>query len=183
MPALTGQADRPQWRKQTVVSSFILKFPDEAGIKEIPQVALFRRSDKVRTYRHRLAPISGSISNADPSPLHAAWREIREETTLTPASLALFRQGKEYSFRDPSVNREWTIYPFAFRLKSKAEGGLGEDGIQTDWEHEAWGWYDPDTVVDEDSFGGVPRLKESLRRVWFESDLGRNAERVLAAGL
>jgi hypothetical protein len=30
--------------------------------------------------------------------------------------------------------------------------------------------YDP--VVDEDSFGGVPRLKE---RVWFESDLGRNA--------
>ena len=27
----------------------------------------------------------------------------------------------------------------------------------------------PDTVVDEDSFGGVPRLKESLRRVWFET--------------
>ena len=38
-------------------------------------------------------------------------------------------------------------------------------------------------MVDEDSFGGVPRLKESLQRVWFESNLGQNAGQVLAAGL
>lgn len=33
--------------RRTVVSSFIFKFPPDGG----PQVALFRRSDKVRTYQ------------------------------------------------------------------------------------------------------------------------------------
>jgi hypothetical protein len=36
-----------------VVSSFIFKFPDEddrVDNKDMPQVALFRRSDRVRTY-------------------------------------------------------------------------------------------------------------------------------------
>jgi len=37
--------------------------------------------------------------------------------------------------------------------------------------------------VDTDEFGGVPRLAESLRRVWFEKDLGEAAGRVLADGL
>ena len=86
--------------------------------------------------RHHLAPISGTIEPTDPSPLAAAWREIAEETTLTPASLALLRQGKAYTFRDPSVRREWTVFPFLFRLQTPA----GEQRIQTDWGHEAWGW-------------------------------------------
>jgi translation initiation factor 2B subunit (eIF-2B alpha/beta/delta family)/8-oxo-dGTP pyrophosphatase MutT (NUDIX family) len=133
--------------------------------------------------RHRLAPISGSIEKTDPSPLAAAWREIREETTLTPTSLVLIRQGKSYSFSDESIGRAWTIYPFAFRLKTVEEGGKGEEGIQIDWEHEGWGWYDPLQVEDTDSFGGVPRLAESLRRVWFEKDLGEAAGRVLSEGL
>lgn len=68
-------------------------------------------------------------------------------------------------------------------LRSKAEGGQGEEGIQIDWEHEGWEWYDPDDVVDREEFGGVPRLKESLRRVWFEGDIGERAGRILAAGL
>lgn len=130
-----------------------------------------------------MAPISGGIETTDPSPLAAAWREISEETTLTPASLALIRQGKGYSFDDESIGRSWTIYPFAFRLKTAEEGGKGEQGIQIDWEHEGWGWYDPLQVEDTAEFGGVPRLAESLRRVWFEKDLGEAAGRVLAEGL
>lgn len=127
-----------------------------------------------------MAPISGSIDSADASPLAAAWREINEETTLTPLSLTLLRQGKSYSFCDESVGREWTIYPFAFILKPSEKG---REGIVIDWEHEGWDWYDPLRVEDSEEFGGVPRLAESLRRVWFEKDLGLSAGRELSTGL
>lgn len=116
--------------------------------------------------RHRWAVVSGSIDPEDTSPQAAAWREIHEETTLTPASLELMRQGKSYVLPDESIGREWTIYPFAFRLKEASEGGKGEKGIQLDWEHDDWAWYDPFEVEDSESFGAVPRLAESLRRVW-----------------
>jgi translation initiation factor 2B subunit (eIF-2B alpha/beta/delta family) len=133
--------------------------------------------------RHRLAPISGGVEVEDANPLDTAWRELREETTLTPRSLALFRQGKPYSFVDESISREWTLNPFAFRLKSQAEGGLGEAGITIDWEHVGWEWVDPHKVTDGKSFGGVPRLTESLRRCWFEYDLGQEVGAVLSKGL
>ncbi|KAK1759987.1 nagb/rpia/CoA transferase-like protein [Echria macrotheca] len=164
-------------KKRSVVSSFIFnlhKTPDHK-----PQVALFRRSDKVSTYQHHLAPISGSIEISDPNPLSAAWREISEETTLTPSDLRLLRQGKPYTFSDPSIRREWTIHPFAFALRDPSSANK----IQIDWEHESWGWYDPLTVTDDPSFGGVPRLVESLRRVWFEMDLGAEAAAILSGGL
>ncbi|KAL1961673.1 hypothetical protein VTN77DRAFT_1348 [Rasamsonia byssochlamydoides] len=188
-PAQQQQQQPKPLKKRAVVSSFIFKFPEgypPAGKK--PLVALFRRSGQVSTYCHRLAPISGSIDPNDPVPLATAWRELQEETTLDPSSLTLFRKGKEYSFGDPDIGREWTVYPFGFRLKSKEEGGRGEEGIRTDWEHEGWEWHDPDAVLavtDEEAFGGVPRLKESLRRVWFEGDFGpqSTAGRTLAAGL
>lgn len=83
----------------------------------------------------------------------------------------MLRQGKPYSFIDHSVNREWTLHPFAFRLKPQAEGGLGPAGINIDWEHVGYDWFDPLAVSDDESFGGVPRLTESLRRCWFERDL------------
>ncbi|UNI17975.1 hypothetical protein JDV02_004277 [Purpureocillium takamizusanense] len=56
-------------------------------------------------------------------------------------------------------------------------------GLRLDWEHEGYAWFDPADVSDDPSFGGVPRLKESLRRVWFEIDLGRDAASVLDRGL
>ena len=111
----------------------------------------------------------------------AAWREISEETTLNPGSLTLLRQGKSYSFSDASVKREWTIYPFLFRLKTPAD----EQRITIDWEHEDWGWHDPDQVIKDETYAtkGVPRLAESLRRVWFETDLGPEAGDVLSKAL
>ncbi len=59
----------------------------------------------------------------------------------------------------------------------------GEQGIRIDWEHEDWAWYDPFQVNDSESFGGVPRLTESLRRVFFELEIGKEAGEVLSAGL
>lgn len=127
--------------------------------------------------------MSGSIDPDDVSPQAAAWREILEETTLDRSSLELMRQGKSYVLPDESIGREWTIYPFAFRLKDPSEGGKGEKGITLDWEHDTWAWYDPMEIEDSENFGAVPRLAESLRRVWFEKDLGAEAGAVLTNGL
>lgn len=135
---------------------------------------------------HHLAPISGSI-NANEPPLAAAWRELTEETTLTPSNASHWRTGKPFTFTDPSINRQWTIHPFAFRLDSASQGSV-DDAIRTDWEHESWGWFDPDAVVrgaDHDGLDSVPvpRLRDSLRRVWFEGEMSDAAAGVLVAGL
>ena len=132
--------------------------------------------------RHRYGPIAGSVEPEDEDPLATAWREMREETTLTSASLEVFRVGKPYSFVDAEIGRQWTINPFSFRLKPVTEGGKGEDGITIDWEHESWDWFDPSTIVEDATFG-VPRLTESLRRCWFEYDLGAEIGTVLSQGL
>ncbi|KAE8316089.1 hypothetical protein BDV41DRAFT_529084 [Aspergillus transmontanensis] len=167
--------------KRAVVSSFIFRFPPGQPTK--PSVALFKRSEKVRTYRHHLAPISGSIDPDDPDPLAAAWRELCEETSLTSSDLSFWRTGKPFTFSDPSIGREWTVHPFAFRLKDPAEGGQGEEAIRTDWEHEGWQWYDPRTVLEDESLNTVPRLQDSLKRVWFEGITNERAGRALATGL
>ncbi|KAF7119068.1 hypothetical protein CNMCM5793_008711 [Aspergillus hiratsukae] len=170
-----------QKQKRAVVSSLIFTFPDGESSK--PKVALFRRSDKVRTYPHHLAPISGNIDPTDKNPLTAAWRELHEETTLTSANLTLWRVGKPFTFSDATVNREWTVHPFAFKLKPASQGGQGEEAIRTDWEHESWEWHDPDSVVDDEAFGGVPRLRETLRRVFPECEMDERAGEALASGL
>lgn len=76
------------------------------------------------------------------------------------------------------------MFPFLFRLTVPA----AEQQIQIDWEHESWGWHDPNAVIagaghDPPDLVFVPRLAESLRRVWFEADLGPIAGNVLSNGL
>ncbi|KAI5923450.1 translation initiation factor eIF-2B subunit family protein [Camillea tinctor] len=168
-------------KKRTVAGSFLFKIPQ--GDEKRAKVALFRRSGEVRTYQHKLAPLSGSVEPDDATPMATALREIQEETTLTPSSLELLRVGKPYSFVDDSIGREWAINPFAFRLKGTTEGGKGEAGIKLDWEHEGIEWFDPLDVNESDEFGGVPKLVNSLRRVWPEYDLGARAGKVLTDGL
>ncbi|KAK8084236.1 NUDIX domain-containing protein [Apiospora hydei] len=174
----------PTLKKREVAASFLFR-----NVLDDPrkvQVALFRRSGAVRTYQHKLAPISGSVEKDDANALATAFREIKEETTLGPESIDLLREGKPYSFVDESIGRQWTIHPFAFILKSSAEEGDGQggegSGIVIDWEHEGWDyegwdWYDPLL------FGGVPRLLDSLRRVWPAIDLGARAGSTLTVGL
>lgn len=98
---------------------------------------------------------------------------------MTPANVNFFRKGKPYSFTDEGVGRIWTVHPFAFSLKTERD----EAQIKLDWEHDGYEWHDPMKVVDDDSFGGVPFLAKSLRRVWFEMDLGTERGRVLREGL
>ncbi|KAJ9419431.1 hypothetical protein FOXG_07179 [Fusarium oxysporum f. sp. lycopersici 4287] len=165
-----------------VATSFIFRFPADDAAKK-PQVALFRRSSHVNTYQHKYAGISGSVEETDADPLATAWRELAEETTLTDDSLRLFRKGKPFSFADESIGREWTVNPFGFVLKSESDGGRGEAGIKIDWEHEGYEWFDPDAINDSDDFEGVPRILESLRKVWFNVDLGEVAGNTLSRGL
>ncbi|KAK3381096.1 hypothetical protein B0H63DRAFT_474895 [Podospora didyma] len=193
---MASEASSPVWKKRSVVSSFLFDLGSCPGEAEgtttrKTRVALFQRSSQVSTYQHHLAPISGTIEETDPSPLQAALREIKEETTLASPAIELMRRGKPYTFRDDEIHREWTVHPFAFRLRSPEDAGL----ITIDWEHEAWDWYDPDTAVQEPDAGGslgsalggvvkgVPRLADSLRRVWFDTDLGNKAGGILARGL
>lgn len=133
--------------------------------------------------RHKLAPISGSVDKDDASPLAAAIREVKEETTLDLTSIELIRKGKPYSFVDHDIGREWTINPFAFRLKSIEEGGKGQAGVTIDWEHEGWEWHAPLGINDSYEFEMVPKLVNSLRRVWPEYDLGAEAGASLTDGL
>lgn len=129
--------------------------------------------------RHHLAPISGSIEHGqDQSSLDTAWRELREETGLTPSDLRLWRCGKPFSFADESVGREWTVYPFAFRMRSS-----DRTRIRIDWEHEGYVWLDAAEVLRGE--GCVPRLRDSFSRVYFEGggEMSVPAGRRLAEGL
>ncbi|KAL4990182.1 hypothetical protein BDW68DRAFT_185934 [Aspergillus falconensis] len=170
--------------RRSVVSSFIFHLP--TSFSDQPLVALFKRSDKVSTYKNHIAPISGTISRNDADPLAAAWRELSEETGINPSSATFWRAGKPFSFVDESINREWTIHPFAFQLKSTAVGSRRDSAIELDWEHEGWEWYDPADVLNGNGFSGkeeVPHLRESLRRVWLEGELNAKAGKALRRGL
>ncbi|KAL3962879.1 hypothetical protein ACCO45_004402 [Purpureocillium lilacinum] len=154
---------------RAVAVSFLFKYPG-GNLDARPRVALFRRSGAVNTYQHN------------------------EETTLTARQLRLFRQGKPYTFSDASVGREWTINPFAFIFttpgsslpppppheeKDKEKQDDRRAGLRLDWEHEGYAWFDPADISDDPSFGGVPRLKESLRRADHESGARQLAAKAL----
>ncbi|KAF4451754.1 putative transcriptional regulatory protein C3C7.04 [Fusarium austroafricanum] len=179
---LVSWIDMAPLKHRAVATCFIFKFPTDDAAKK-PKVALFRRSGNVNIYQHKYAGVSGSVEETDADPLATAWRELEEETTLTDHSLLLFRKGKPFYVSDESIRREWTIHPFGFILKSEREGGCGEAGIQIDWEHEGYEWFDPDAFNDSDDFQGVPLILESLRRVWFNMDLGEDAGNTLNQAL
>lgn len=164
-----------------------------------------RKTDRIAGYRHHLAPISGAIeSDTDATPVEAAWRELKEETSLTPSRVKLWRKGRAFSFQDESVGREWTIYPFAFLLKPPSDRTEAThstencdsdegDGITIDWEHDFYNWHDPEEVLsrlDEEGIDAtmcgqkfVPRLADSLKNVYPEYKLGTTAGRRLREGL
>ncbi|KAI9834567.1 MAG: hypothetical protein M1819_002943 [Sarea resinae] len=148
----TDSGSHPERRKRRVVSSFICTPPDDPkGFK----VVIFKRSDKVHTYKGKWAACSGSIELDDKDPLAAAKREIEEETNLNANDLTLLRAGKPFSIVDDSYDTEWTIYPFAFELKP------GAKDVVIDWEHTESRFVPPAEVKD---FETVPHLTMSLYR-------------------
>ncbi|KIW87918.1 uncharacterized protein Z519_11503 [Cladophialophora bantiana CBS 173.52] len=169
--------------RRTVVS--VLLFPHQPYASKPYRVLLFRRSDKVSTYRRKLAPIAGSVETHDKSPLHAAWRELKEETSFGPQQIELWRRGAGFEFTDQKVvvvgegdhqvkGRVWKVWPFAFRLtKETADYSNDVDklGLKMNFEHLGCQWQNVDDVLSGKILDDcVPRLEVTLGQVWVDPD-------------
>ncbi|KIW20963.1 hypothetical protein PV08_01542 [Exophiala spinifera] len=149
------------------------------------RVLLFRRSEKVSTYRNKLAPIAGSLEPEDKTPLDAAWRELKEETCLGPQHIELWRSGPGFQFTDEkavigkdgkgeTVGRIWHVWPFAFRFKKDLvdeQNNVDTSTFKMNWEHVSLEW----NLVDDILSGRildqcVPRLEITLGQVWVDPD-------------
>jgi len=118
------------------------------------EVLLLRRSQQVGTYRGRWAGVSGYLEEEDP--LAQAYREVEEETGLTPADVSLLRAGEPLEVLDAEADRRWIVHPFLFEVRPDAE-------VLVDWEHTEARWVGPEEVF---AFETVPQLAEALARVY-----------------
>ncbi|KAI9740484.1 MAG: hypothetical protein M1834_005064 [Cirrosporium novae-zelandiae] len=159
---MTGISNPPQELKhRLVVSSFVCKDTPE-GL----HVLIFKRSEKVHSYKGKWAACSGHIEETDASSLVAAERELVEETAYTSSDLEFIRAGKPFSIIDKSLSTRWTIHPFAFMLRPAAtEEGKDKEPV-IDWEHTEFQWVSPAEVIERGKKGEtVPHLNTSLSRV------------------
>ncbi|KIW33277.1 uncharacterized protein PV07_00137 [Cladophialophora immunda] len=169
--------------RRTVVS--VLLFPHQPYATKPYRVLLFRRSDKVSTYRRKLAPIAGSVETYDKSPLHAAWRELKEETSFGPQQIELWRRGAGFEFTDQKVvvvgegerqvkGRIWKVWPFAFRLTKETadyDNDVEKLGLHMNFEHLGCQWQRVDDVLSGKILDDcVPRLEVTLGQVWVDPD-------------
>ncbi|KIX08624.1 uncharacterized protein Z518_03280 [Rhinocladiella mackenziei CBS 650.93] len=177
--------------RRSVVS--VLLFPFQAYTSKPYRLLLFRRSDKVSTYRRKLAPIAGSIESTDKTPLDAAWRELNEETGLGPQQIDLWRRGLGFEFTDETaisgkdgkgekVGRIWHVWPFAFRFKKEfafEPDNFDKSALKLNFEHLNFEWEAVDSVLGGQILDDcVPRLEITLGQVWVdpESILHRGLE-------
>lgn len=119
--------------------------------KKIP---LFRRSEKVGTYRGRWAGVSGYIEEGN-TPYEQALEEIKEETGLDKEDIKLVKEGEPLEVIDAPMGRRWLVYPYRFRVIK-----LGK--IQLDWEHSELRWIDPAEIGKYET---VPMLRETWEKV------------------
>jgi len=139
-----------------VVTAFIRKSEKE--------VLLLKRSDKVRTFPHHWAGISGGIEKEE-SPLECVKREIKEETHLdyNLGHIQLVRSGRPLRVDAASnkYNSYFLVHPFLFQLQTP------EENIKIDWEHTEFKFVDPVTLKD---YNTVPNLVETYERVHVNSE-------------
>ncbi len=128
-----------------VVSCFL-----ECGGK----LLLLRRSDRVGSYRGKWATVSGYIEQESPDA--QALIEIAEETGLEGTDIRLLKKGEPLEVSDEKMGIKWRVHPYLFAVKDG-------DKIRLDWEHDEARWIDPREL---DSYATVPRLKETLARVY-----------------
>ncbi|OBW61275.1 MAG: NUDIX pyrophosphatase [Dehalococcoides mccartyi] len=125
---------------QPVVTAFLIK-----GGK----VLLFKRSQRVGSYRGCWAAISGHM---DTAPLEQVYTEITEETGYEPEDLVLLKEGQVFEYHDTALGICWQIHPFLFHLKVNRQP-------QMDWEHVSFCWVFPAEIA---SLSTVPLLKEAF---------------------
>jgi len=118
------------------------------------KIPLFRRSQRVGTYKGKWAGISGYIK-AGNSPLDQALEELREETGLNREDIQLVKEGQPLEVIDEQLGRKWIVHPYRFRV-------LNPEKIVVDWEHTEMKWIDPKDIGKHET---VPKLAEAWERV------------------
>ena len=117
------------------------------------EILLLRRSEQVGSYRGRWAGVSGYIEKTTDE---QALVEIEEETGLYRENLKLIKGEKPLTVEDEKLGVRWVVHPYLFHIKDRGK-------IRIDWEHKEMRWINP---KDIDNYETVPKLKETLARVY-----------------
>lgn len=117
------------------------------------EILLLRRSDQVGSYQGKWAGVSGYIETAADE---QALTEIEEETCLHREDIELTGKGSPLQIEDEKLGVKWVVHPYLFYIRDRKK-------IKIDWEHREARWIDP---KDMDSYQTVPKLKETLARVY-----------------
>ncbi|KAJ1921382.1 hypothetical protein H4219_000699 [Mycoemilia scoparia] len=127
---------------------------------------LLKRSDKVRTFKHSWAAVSGTLDASDDGDhFECALREISEETGFHRDQLLLVNKGEAQHIKHSSTGNTFTVYPFLFQLKNVDQISKT---LRMDWEHEELLWVPEDQVMDfMTSNLTVPDLISTWLRVYF----------------
>jgi 8-oxo-dGTP pyrophosphatase MutT (NUDIX family) len=130
-------------KKISVVTSFL---------ERDNKILILRRSDKVRTMKHKWAGISGYLEENETA-LDRAMKEIQEEVGLSREDLKLVKAAEPLQIPDTELDTLWIVYPHLFRISN--------ENIRLDWEHDQFIWIQPDDISEYDT---VPMLRETLLR-------------------
>jgi 8-oxo-dGTP pyrophosphatase MutT (NUDIX family) len=109
------------------------------------KILILKRSEKVKSFKHKWAGISGYFEK-DEDLLSRALIEIYEETKVKNKDLILRKILKQITIKIEN-EKVITIQPFYFLSKTK--------NISTDWEHSEYKWIKEDQLSNYDL---VPKL-------------------------
>lgn len=117
------------------------------------KVLILRRSDKVRTMKHKWAGISGYIEGNE-NVLERACKEISEETGFSSKEIEFVKTAEPLDVSDEELDTLWIVHPYLFKTS--------RTDVKLDWEHDQYRWIDPAGITSYDT---VPMLRETLQSV------------------
>jgi len=130
-------------KKINVVTSFL----EHNG-----KILILRRSDKVRTMKHKWAGISGYMEENETA-LERALKEIQEEIGLKREEVKLVKAAEPLQVPDMERDILWVVHPHLFKTSNT--------NIKLDWEHDQYKWIKPKDLAKYDT---VLMLRETLLR-------------------
>jgi 8-oxo-dGTP diphosphatase len=120
------------------------------------KILLFKRSNRVGTYRGRWGGVAGYVEELE-DPYDTAIKEISQETGIGLDAIMLVKKGQPLEISDTYEGRryDWIVYPFLFHIKDKAL-------VCIDWEHEEYRWILPSEVKKFDTVPGLDKVVAEL---------------------
>jgi 8-oxo-dGTP diphosphatase len=114
-------------------------------------ILLLERSDRVGSFRHHWAGVSGFLE--DPTPLDQAFREVREETGLDRDEVRVAASAAPVLARDR--DRVFVVHPFRFRVD--------RTDVRLDWEHVKAEWVEPAEIRRRPTVPKLDRVWDAVR--------------------